>query len=106
MPRGNIMNYNVDLSYNNATAREIMEDFAGWNDYFDIALTYAKHNNAPYDEALQYIIPIYFMSHERDNAYYKFLYLLTDHVYSAEHPDDEFPSYKDWCKINGYKVQE
>lgn len=99
-------NYIVDLSYDNENARAVMEDFSGWNDYFEVALTYAKHNNAPYDKSLEYIIPIYFMPYARDNAYHKFLYLLTKHVYFIEHPDDEFPSYKDWCKINGYTFQE
>lgn len=99
-------NYMVDLSYDNENARAVMEHFSEWNGYFDTALTYAKYNNAPYDEALEYIVPIYFMSDERDNQYHRFLYLLTKHVYSIEHPDDEFPSYKDWCQINGYTFQE
>lgn len=106
MTNNRYKNYNVDLSYDNKNAREAMEDFAEWNSYFEVALTYAKHNNSPYDEALKYIIPIYFMPYERDDAYHKFLYLLSEHVYSTEHPDDEFPNYKDWCDINGYTFQE
>lgn len=99
-------NYMVDLSYDNENAREVMEDFAEWNGYFDDALKYATHNNAPYDKALQYIVPIHFTPDEQDNMYHRFLYLLTKHVYLIEHTDDEFPSYKDWCKINGYTFQE
>lgn len=99
------MDYHVNLNYNNQTARKVMEDFAGWNDYFEIALQYANHNHAPYDVALKYIMPIYFNPDEQENTYHKLLYLVISHAYEADN-NKQFMSYKEWCDVNGYKIQE
>lgn len=97
------MNHYVDLSYNNKTARKVMEYFAGWNDYFEIALQYARHNHAPYDVALKYIIPIYFNPDEQEDAYHKLLYLVISYSYEEDN-HKHFMSYKEWCDVNGYKI--
>lgn len=97
------MNHYVNLSYNNKTARKVMEDFATWNDYFEIALQYARHNHAPYDAALKYIIPIYVNPDEQEDAYHKLLYLVISHAYKEDN-HKHFMTYEEWCKINGYKI--
>lgn len=97
------MNHYVDLSYNNKIARKVMEYFAGWNDYFEIALQYARHNHAPYDVALKYIIPIYFNPDEQEDTYHKLLYLVISYSYEEDN-HKHFMSYKEWCDVNGYKI--
>lgn len=99
------MDYHVNLNYNNSTVYNVIDDLATWNEYFEAAQMYAENNKAPYDVALKYIIPIYFNPDERENTYHKLLYLVISHAYEADN-NKQFMSYKEWCDVNGYKIQE
>lgn len=99
------MDYHVDLNYNNRTVYNVIDDLATWNEYFEVAQLYAENNKAPYDVALKYIIPIYFPTDKQENAYHKLLYLVIEQAYEKDY-NKPFMTYKEWCDVNGYKIQE
>ena len=99
------MDYHVDLNYNNRTVYNVIDDLATWNEYFEAAQLYAENNRVPYDVALKYIVPIYFKPDKQENEYHKLLYLVIEQAYEADN-NKPFMSYKEWCYVNGYKIQE
>lgn len=99
------MDYHVNLNYNNRTVYNVIDDLATWNEYFEAAQLYAENNRVPYDVALKYIVPIYFKPDKQENEYHKLLYLVIEQAYEADN-NKPFMSYKEWCDVNGYKIQE
>lgn len=99
------MDYHVDLNYNNSTVYNVIDDLATWNEYFEAAQLYAENNRVPYDVALKYIVPIYFKPDKQENEYHKLLYLVIEQAYEADN-NKPFMSYKEWCDVNVYKIQE
>ena len=99
------MDYHVDLNYKNSTVYNIIDDLATWNKYFEAAQLYAENNRVPYDVALKYIVPIYFTPDKQENEYHKLLYLVIEQAYEADN-NKPFMTYKEWCDVNGYKIQE
>lgn len=99
------MDYNVDLNYKNSTVYNVIDDLATWNEYFEAAQLYAENNKAPYDVALKYIVPIYFPPDKQENKYHKLLYLVIEQAYEKDY-NKPFMTYKEWCDVNGYKIQE
>mgnify|MGYP004511655841 FL=1 len=99
------MDYHVDLNYNNNTVYNVIDDLATWNEYFEAAQLYAENNRVPYDVALKYIVPIYFKPDKQENEYHKLLYLVIEQAYEADN-NKPFMTYKEWCDVNGYKIQE
>lgn len=99
------MDYHVDLNYNNSTVYNVIDDLATWNEYFEAARLYAENNRVPYDVALKYIVPIYFKPDKQENEYHKLLYLVIEQAYEADN-NKPFMTYKEWCDVNGYKIQE
>lgn len=99
------MDYHVDLNYNNSTVYNVIDDLATWNEYFEAAQLYAENNKAPYDVALKYIVPIYFTPDKQENEYHKLLYFVIEQAYKADY-NKTFMTYKEWCDVNGYKIQE
>ena len=99
------MDYHVNLNYNNRTVYNVIDDLATWNEYFEAAQLYAENNRVPYDVALKYIVPMYFKPDKQENEYHKLLYLVIEQAYEADN-NKPFMSYKEWCDVNGYKIQE
>lgn len=99
------MDYHVNLNYKNNTVYNIIDDLATWNEYFEAAQLYAENNRVPYDVALKYIVPIYFTPDKQENEYHKLLYLVIEQAYEADN-NKPFMTYKEWCDVNGYKIQE
>lgn len=99
------MDYHVDLNYNNRTVYNVIDDLATWNEYFEAAQLYAENNKASYDVALKYIVPIYFKPDKQETEYHKLLYLVIEQAYEADN-NKPFMTYKEWCDVNGYKIQE